>query len=106
AAYVFFGPVTSGDLTAKDAGASFIGLNYNDWTGGCNAANGDVNGDGIDDVLVSAEQSDYGDSSNASYDDGLAYLFYGPVSGEYSVKEADTRFVGGKQGAHLGWFST
>jgi hypothetical protein len=106
AAYIFFGPVTSGDLTAADAGASFIGLNSNDWTGGCNAANGDVNGDGIDDVLVSAEQSDYGDPSNTFYDDGLAYLFYGPVSGEYSVKEADTRFLGGAAGTHLGWFST
>jgi hypothetical protein len=101
AAYIFFGPVTSGDLTAADAGASFIGLNSNDWTGGCNAANGDVNGDGIDDVLVSAEQSDY-----AATDDGLAYLFYGPVSGEYSVKDAATRFLGGAAGTHLGWFST
>ena len=102
AAYVFFGPTTSGDLTAEDAGAAFVGLNANDWTGGCNAANGDVDGDGIDDLLVSAEQSAY----LTSYQDGLAYLFYGPVSGTHTVDEFDTRFSGGAYGTHLGWFST
>jgi hypothetical protein len=106
ASYIYFGPVTSGDLGPEDAGAEFIGLVSGDWTGGCNAANGDIDGDGIDDVLISAESSDYGDSSDPYYDDGLAYLFYGPVSGSHSVKEADTRFTGGAYYSHLGWFSS
>ena len=98
--YVFFGPVTSGDLTAEDAGASFVGVASDDWTGGQNAANGDVDGDGTDDVLVSAEQTDY-----AGSDDGAAWLFNGPVEGEYSVDEGDTLFHGAPSGTHLGWFS-
>jgi hypothetical protein len=102
AAYIFYGPVTSGDLTtADDADASFTGLNSADWTGGCNAANGDVDGDGVNDVLVSAEQSDHLD-----VDDGASYLFMGPVSGAYAVDEADTMFVGGPAYWHLGWFSS
>ncbi len=100
--YIFYGPVTSGDLTsADDADASFSGLSGSDWTGGCNAANGDVDGDGVDDVLVSAEQSDHLD-----IDDGASYLFYGPVSGDYTVDEADTTFLGGLAYTHLGWFSS
>jgi hypothetical protein len=98
--YIFFGPVTSGDLSAADADASFIGITNDDWTGGQNAANGDVDGDGTDDVLVSAEQTDYTGS-----DDGAVWLFYGPVGGEYSVDEADTLFYGAPSGTHLGWFS-
>ena len=100
--YVFFGPVTSGDLTAEDAGAAFVGISADDWTGGCNAAQGDIDGDGIDDVLVSAEQTDY----LTDFDDGAAWLFYGPVSGTYTVDEANTVFYGAPTGMHLGWFSS
>ena len=98
--YIYYGPV-SGDLSTADASVAFTGLSTNDWTGGCNAANGDINGDGIDDVLVSAEQTDYLDT-----DDGVAWLFYGPVSGAYSVKEADAPFYGAPYNTHLGWFSS
>ena len=100
--YIFYGPVTSGALTPDDADASFIGISNDDWTGGCNAAQGDIDGDGIDEVLVSAEQTDY----VTDYDDGAAWLFYGPVSGKHSVDEADTVFYGAPYGTHLGWFSS
>jgi hypothetical protein len=102
AAYVFYGPVTGGDLTTGDADASFAGWRTGDFTGGCNAANGDIDGDGIADVLVSAEGADPDDD-----DDGAAYLFHGPVGGAYSVHDdADTTFIGGPPGRHLGWFSS
>ena len=100
-AYLFYGPLTSGDLTTSDADASFTGLNKGDFRGGCNAANGDVDGDGVADVMVSADGADPDDD-----DDGAAYLFHGPVSGAYSVDEADTTFIGGPPGRHLGWFSS
>jgi hypothetical protein len=101
AAYVFYGPVTSGNLTTSDADASFAGWHKGDFTGGCNAANGDIDGDGIADVLVSADAADPDDD-----DDGAAYLFHGPVGGAYSVRDADTTFIGGPPGRHLGWFSS
>jgi hypothetical protein len=98
--YFYFGPVTTGTLTTGDADVAIAGVANNDWTGGANAADGDVDGDGIDDALISAEQTDY-----AYTDDGVAYLFYGPISGVTSVTEADVMFHGATDNTHLGWIA-
>jgi len=100
--YFFFGPVT-GKLSTKDAGATFTGTASGDWTGGANGANGDVTGDGIDDLIISAEQTDY---ASGSYDDGVAYVFYGPVSGSYDLTSADVSIHGSDSGSHLGWINS
>ena len=47
---------------------------------------GDVNGDGLDDVLVG--------SPNVGGDEGRAYLIYGAPSGTASLSEADIILVG------------
>jgi hypothetical protein len=104
AAYVFFGPVTSGELTPEDASAAFTGLNLGEYTGRSNAANGDVNADGVDDLLVSSVGFDYGWSTSVGSVGGAAYLFYGPVSGTHPVSDADTRFVNGVETGELGAF--
>jgi len=101
ATYVFYGPVTSGDLTPADADASITGLVKGDFAGGQNASNGDIDGDGVDDLLVSAYQTSY----LTSYD-GAAWLFYGPVSGTHAVDDAETVVYGGPDNWELGWFTS
>jgi hypothetical protein len=96
--YFYFGPVTTGTLTTKDADVGIAGVSSGDWTGAANSADGDVNGDGINDALIGAPWTDYADS-----DDGMVYLFYGPISGVTSVTEADVSFYGAEPGRHLGW---
>jgi len=45
---------------------------------------GDVDGDGIHDLLI----------GGADYDVGAAYLLYGPLAGDVLLADADARFVG------------
>jgi len=96
--YFYFGPVTTGTLTTKDADVVIAGLTSGDWTGSATAANGDVNGDGIDDGLIGVQYADYTDT-----DDGAVYLFYGPISGVTSVKDADVLIYGADPGHTLGY---
>ncbi len=101
ATYVFFGPVSSGELTPTDADVSITGVSEGDFLGGQNAANGDIDGDGVNELLVSAYMADY-----VGTDDGAAYLFYGPVSGTHAADEADTVVYGGPSSWELGWFTS
>jgi hypothetical protein len=96
--YFYFGPITSGTLTTADANVAIAGLAFGDYTGSASSADGDVNGDGITDALIGSEWTDY-----AGTDDGAAYLFYGPISGVTSVKEADVVFYGADAGHGLGY---
>ena len=95
--YFYFGPITSGSLTTTDANVAIAGLTYGDQTGSASAADGDVNGDGINDALIGSEYTDYADT-----DDGAAYLFYGPISGVTTVKEYDVAIYGAAAGGGLG----
>ncbi|MFA6475310.1 MAG: integrin alpha, partial [Patescibacteria group bacterium] len=54
----------------------FTGEALNDYTGNTVASAGDVNGDGYDDVIVGALQSDDGGASNT----GAIYLIYGQAA--------------------------
>lgn len=58
---------------------------------------GDVDGDGLDDLLLGGSGSDQGGA-----DAGIAWLVFGPVSGSYGVEDADTRFVGPGPSAYVG----
>jgi hypothetical protein len=53
------------------------------------AGPGDVNGDGLDDILLSAE----GDNTYALYG-GAAFLFLGPATGHSSFSDADLKLGG------------
>ena len=84
-AYLFYGP-QSGSMTPD---AVFVGEYSDDEAGSALATAGDVNGDGYDDILIGAPENDDG-ASNA----GKAYLFYGPLYGEYDMMDADASMVG------------
>jgi hypothetical protein len=60
------------DIDLSLASASFIGEDVGDYSGYSVSGAGDVNGDGYDDILISAPQNDDG-GSNA----GQTYLIYG-----------------------------
>jgi hypothetical protein len=73
-AYLFEGPLTGTTTTAASANriaTTFFGDNV----GGSVASAGDVNGDGLDDLLVGARGSDAG-----GIQAGRVYLFLGPVT--------------------------
>ena len=66
---------------------------------------GDVNGDGYDDLLVTAPWYDV-TSGGTFTEAGAAFLYYGSASGlgeAGTVANADWTFYGDKTGAYLGW---
>ena len=88
ATFVFYGPI-EGDLSASAADAVLIGESAYDYSGWTAGPAGDVNGDGLDDVYVSA----YGDDT-VGPGSGAVYVVYGPVAGERSLADADVRILG------------
>ena len=70
AVYLMMGPV-SGTILVDNSDGGFIGQGDGDRAGWSIAGPGDVNGDGIDDVLVGAPDND-ANGNNA----GAAYLMY------------------------------
>jgi len=72
AAYLFYGPVSSGNLNASDADAVFAGESGGDNAGWSLAGGGDVNNDGIDDIVIGARYE-----STAAPQAGAAYLILG-----------------------------
>ncbi len=89
--YVLFGPHLPGARTdvAAAAGATLTGANRFQWAGYALAGAGDVNDDGLDDVLVGAPN----DNTHGWWS-GVAYLVLGPVSGTVPLGTADAIFVG------------
>jgi hypothetical protein len=87
AVYLFHGPV-SGDLSTTDADAVLTGEAIGDAAGGAITPAGDVDGDGITDLLVGAPTASY-----RGNDAGAAYLLLGPISSG-SLSSAQRRFAG------------
>ena len=79
-AYVIFGRKTTETIDlANDLGSKGFridGVGGDRWTGFSVAGAGDVNGDGLDDTVVSAPLAD----NNARLWSGSAYVIYGPAS--------------------------
>jgi hypothetical protein len=73
-AYLFEGPLSGASGTAAAANTISTTL-FGDNVGGSVSSAGDVNGDGLDDILVGARGSDAG-----GIQAGRAYLFLGPVT--------------------------
>jgi FG-GAP repeat len=85
-AYIFYGPV-AGSLIATDADAIIFGENLNDSFGTSVAKAGDVNADGIDDVIVGANQL-------FNQGTGKTYVFYGPLAGSIQAANANAILIG------------
>ena len=86
-AYVFYGPI-SGSLIATQADVTIFGENLNDGFGRSVAAGNDINGDGVADVIVGADQLFAGTGA------GKAYVFYGPLSGDIQAATANAILTG------------
>ncbi len=65
------------------------------------AGAGDVNGDGLDDILVGSQFQDGG-----AEDGGALYLVLGPVTGEHPLAEAQARMWGEAAEDHAGFSAT
>jgi len=78
-----------GGINVADAHAKLLGEYLDDYAGVDVSGAGDVNGDGYDDILVGASESDR-EVSNG----GCAYLVHGPVSGTIDLGTADAFMVG------------
>ncbi len=95
-AYVFYGPA-SGSFSVSSADARLTGEDIYDYAGYAVAVAGDVNGDGMDDLLVGAYGADDGGASA-----GAAYLLLGPISGTTDLSLADARYLGEDAGDQAG----
>ncbi len=88
AAYLLLGPIT-GDLDLSTADAKLTGGSVSGHLGVSVEGAGDVNGDGLDDVLIGAEQEDLGGAQS-----GVVYVVLGPVSGNVGLGSGDARVYG------------
>ncbi len=88
AAYLVYGPVF-GTVGLASADAKLTGEASYDYAGGAVSSAGDMDGDGIDDILIGAAYADGGAGNG-----GAAYLLHGSVWGTDSLSVADARLLG------------
>ncbi len=88
------GPGTcwGGSHSLSDADVKIVGETDGDYAGSRVALGGDINGDGLDDLLVSATDAD-GDSESL-FNTGKAYVLFGPVTADGSLADADFIMTG------------
>ncbi len=85
----------SGTINLANADVTFNGIDVDDWSGGSVSNAGDINGDGIDDLLIGGTGPDPNGNNNA----GETYLVYGKsgasaLSGTFDLANADVTFNG------------
>jgi hypothetical protein len=102
--YLIFGKPSGWamDTDLSTANASFLDKNQYDGFGSDVAGVGDVNGDGYDDILMSAPGDD-----DAASGAGATFLFFGKASGwamHTKVFDADASFLGEKAADESGHF--
>ena len=93
-------------MTLSSADITFKGLTTNELSGYSTAGAGDVNGDGYDDVLISAP----GTTASGKIEAGKSYLIYGGIgletkldpTGNMNLSEADVTFSGAMTGDSSG----
>jgi len=87
-AFLFNGPL-SGARTAASADAIITGSFSNESFGASVALAGDLNGDGINDLIIGAPRFPLNGA-----DTGRAYVFFGPVTGSMIATDADAIIFG------------
>ena len=102
AAYLLFGPVSSGNLSGADV--KIYGDDASDYFGNAILNTGDMNGDGINDVAIAAYRDDPIDpNTNAEISNaGIVYLFFGPLTGTPTTADADLVLYGDVFSAYVG----
>src|SRR6185369_17119076 len=85
--FVFNGPL-SGLRTAASADAIITG-SFSNESFGASVASGDLDGDGINDLIVGAPRFPLNGN-----DTGRSYVFYGPVAGSMIATDADAILFG------------
>jgi hypothetical protein len=92
--YIIFGKKTGWKtgVSLSQSNASFQGEGNNDWLGRSAGCGGDVNGDGIDDIVMAASVND-----ENGVDAGQTYVIFGKKTGwamNQSVSNADASYWG------------
>jgi hypothetical protein len=87
AAYVVPGGHT-GEFDAAD-GHRLLGYGDESWAGASVAAGGDLNGDGVPDVIVGAQGAPRGGP-----DAGAVYILHGPITGDRSLEDRNSMLIG------------
>jgi hypothetical protein len=93
--YVWFGPL-DGTLEPDDADARLAGNEF-DLSGSSVASAGDVDADGLQDILIGAQYNDAAGTGG-----GAAYLVHGGVTGRLWLGHADAMLVGEAEGDAAG----
>ena len=86
--FLFNGPLF-GERTAASADAIITGSFANESLGASVASAGDLNGDGINDLIIGAPRFPLNGA-----DTGRAYVFYGPIAGSKIATDADAIIFG------------
>ena len=85
------GSLNLSDVGGKVAGATFNGIADGDHSGVSVSGAGDVNGDGLDDLVIASDRADVGGSNR-----GPSYLVYGKPTGSPLSGSLNLSDVGGK----------
>jgi len=97
AVYLVNSPV-SGTVDLSAADGKFYGEDAEDDAGKALISAGDIDGDGMDDLLIGANEANEGGGNS-----GVTYLLYGPLSGTLDLVNADAIFVGESADDHSGY---
>ncbi len=97
AAYVVYGPLTADAEVTVDAAFNMSGENPHDYMGRVIEGGGDVNGDGVGDLLVPSPRANI-----IGYYTGCVYLVHGPPAGSYEAGDADAKLIGENANAAAG----
>ena len=97
AAYVVYGPLTTDLDVTTDADFSVQGEEEYDYLGRVAEGGGDVDGDGVGDLLIAATQANI-----IGYHTGAVYLVHGGATGDISAADAQAKLIGETESAAAG----
>ena len=98
AAYIFHGPLSGSYRLGSDAAARLLGDAEGDQAAGTVAAPGDVDGDGLADVVACGCLHDA-----AGPDAGAVYVVHAPFSGDIPLSAAEAVWLGEQSGDAVGF---